>query len=119
MAYRNWADEWRMPTKTQWNELVTGTNVTFTTIDGVSGMKCTNKSNSSKYIFIPCGGWLKNACANQGSDKGRYWLRSVGGTPAEQGSSGYFVPSESRATTANAAKYLGCPVRAVYNTTAA
>ena len=43
----------RMPTDTQWDELVSGTTKASATINGVSGYKFTHKTDTSKYIFIP------------------------------------------------------------------
>ena len=43
----------RMPTDTQWDELVSGTKGASATINGVSGYKFTHKTDTSKYIFIP------------------------------------------------------------------
>ena len=43
----------RMPTDTQWDELVNGTNGASVTINGVRGYKFTHKTDTSKYIFIP------------------------------------------------------------------
>ena len=43
----------RMPTDTQWDELVSGTTGASATINGVSGYKFTHKTDTSKYIFIP------------------------------------------------------------------
>lgn len=43
----------RMPTDTQWDELVNGTNGASVTINGVSGYKFTHKTDTNKYIFIP------------------------------------------------------------------
>ena len=43
----------RMPTDTQWDELVSGTTGASAIINGVSGYKFTHKTDTSKYIFIP------------------------------------------------------------------
>lgn len=45
-----------MPTKAQYQELINETNNEWITIDGVVGRKFTNKTDSSKYIFIPAAG---------------------------------------------------------------
>ena len=47
---------WRTPTRDEWYELINNTNTEWTTIGGVLGRKYINKSDSSKYIFIPGGG---------------------------------------------------------------
>lgn len=46
----------RMPTKEQLQELIDHTDHEWTAIDGVNGMKFTNKSDVTKHIFIPTAG---------------------------------------------------------------
>ena len=118
MAYVNWGDEWRCPTKAQVDELLSYTNKAAATQGGVKGITFTSTKNS-KSIFIPCGGWYKSTWQQQSTDKGRYWSRSVGGTPADQGYALVITYSTGSATYGNTAKYLGCNVRAVYDPTAA
>ena len=48
--------EWRMPTQTEYQELLDYTNHEWTTINGVKGRKFTSKTDTSKYIFIPAAG---------------------------------------------------------------
>ena len=45
--------DWRLPTGTNMQELIDNTNYEYVTIDGVDGGKFTNKTDSSKYIFLP------------------------------------------------------------------
>ena len=45
--------DWRLPTGTNMEELIANTNYEYATIDGIEGGKFTNKSDSSKYIFLP------------------------------------------------------------------
>lgn len=47
---------WRMPTKAEFEELLNNTNKSWTTINGVAGRKFANKTDASKYIFIPAAG---------------------------------------------------------------
>ena len=51
---------WKMFTQAQGQELINGTNSTWTTINGVNGRKFTSKTDSSKYIFLPAGGMWGN-----------------------------------------------------------
>ena len=48
--------KFKMPTKEQLEELRDHTNHEWIEIDGVKGMKFTNKSDETKYIFIPAAG---------------------------------------------------------------
>ena len=64
---------WKMFTQAQGQELIDGTNSTWTTINGVNGRKFTSKTDSSKYIFLPAGGfWLETTLHYIGSN-GYYW----------------------------------------------
>ena len=76
-AYVHTNGKAKMPTLTQVKELVSGTNSEFTTIDGVYGRKFTNKSDSSKYIFIPAAGYFHDGSPyGKGSD-GYVWSSSL------------------------------------------
>ena len=55
-ARRTLGGSWRIPTKEEFTELINNTTVTRTTINNVGGIKCTNKSNSSAYVFFPVAG---------------------------------------------------------------
>ena len=71
-ATQVWGDSWHMPTRTQFNELTANTNYSFTTINGVSGGKFTNKIDSSKYIFLPAAGYWNNGTYSEGGISGVY-----------------------------------------------
>ena len=68
---------WKMPTLTQAEELKNGTTSEWTALNGKAGIKLTSKSDTSKYIFLPAGGyWLDNSSTSP-SNVGtwhRYWL---------------------------------------------
>lgn len=66
-----------MPTKAQFNELLSGTTNEWTTENGVYGRRFTSKTDSSKYIFIPAsGGRFDSSFVNQGSS-GYVWSSSL------------------------------------------
>ena len=56
-ATANMGSPWKMPTKNQCQDLIDGTNHTWTTINGVNGGKFTSKTDSSKYVFLPAAGY--------------------------------------------------------------
>ena len=64
-----------MPTYAQCQELINKNKTTseWTTINGVNGYKFTNKSDSSKYIFLPAGGLWNNTTHNYAGSSGSYW----------------------------------------------
>lgn len=51
-ASANLGKKWRMPTKSEFDELKRNCNWEFTTLNGVKGYKITSKTNSN-YIFLP------------------------------------------------------------------
>ena len=62
-----------MATVDQVQEMIDGTNHTYTSISGVNGIKITNKTDSTKYIFFPAaGGWYDTNNSTIGS-YGNYW----------------------------------------------
>ncbi len=74
----NWGGKWRMPTKTQFEELLTECVWTQTEIDGVKGYVVTSTQNTSRSIFFPMAG----SCYAYGYDspfgkKGSYWSLSL------------------------------------------
>ena len=72
-ATANMGSLWKMPTKDQFQELIDGTNRTWTSINGVNGRKFTNKSDSTKYIFLPAAGWYDNTTHNVAGSNGLSW----------------------------------------------
>lgn len=68
----------KMPTKEQFQELIDETDKEWTTIDGVSGRKFTNKNDSSKYIFIPAAGYVCDGKFNGVGIGGCVWSSSLG-----------------------------------------
>lgn len=51
----NWGDDWRMPTKEEWEELYQKTTWTWTDINGVKGRLLTGSNGNS--IFLPATGF--------------------------------------------------------------
>ena len=61
-----------MPTYDQANELINNTNHTYTTINGKYGMKFTSKTDTSKYIFLPAGGFWNSTSFYGAESEGQY-----------------------------------------------
>ena len=75
-ATANWGNGWQMPSDRQIVELKSKTTMESKTVNGVSGMLITSKSNG-KSIFLPAAGYHRwGAIQDVGSD-GRYWSRSL------------------------------------------
>ena len=76
-AYAHTNGKAKMPTQTQIQELIGETNSEWTTIDGVTGRKFTNKTDSSKYIFIPAAGYFSNGSRSSKGSGGGVWSSSL------------------------------------------
>ena len=67
----NWGDEWRMPTKEEFEELFNNTTVTWTQQNGVNGRLFTASNGNS--LFLPATGyWWEGALYYHGNE-GHYW----------------------------------------------
>ena len=63
-ATANWGDDWRMPTKEEWQELYDNTTCTWTTRNGVDGRLFT--AANGKSVFLPAAGY-RNGTSFSGS----------------------------------------------------
>ena len=70
-ATANWGDDWRMPTKVEWQELYNNTTCTWTTQNGVSGRLFTASNGNS--IFLPSAGFRYVSSAYESGNNGYYW----------------------------------------------
>ena len=77
-AYINWGPSWRMPTRTEQNELsnTSYTTWTWTTQNGVKGYKVTSKINGNS-IFLPATGHRLNSDLYDAGSGGLYWSSSL------------------------------------------
>lgn len=100
---------WRMPTKTEFEELYNNTNVTWTTINGVAGLKFANKTDASKYIFLPAAGNFNGYDHLNSGKYGYYWTREW-----ENDIHAYsFVFHSGNQNTGSSDRFLGQSVRGV------
>ena len=100
---------WRMPTQTDFEELMNNTNVTWTTINGVDGRKFANKTDASKYIFMPAAGNYNGSSLDSWGSLGRYWSSTFNNSSYAY-SFGFYSSSMNAG---NFSRYLGYSVRAV------
>lgn len=63
VAHVKWGDAWRMPTGTEFNELWNNCNHTWTTVNGVNGMRLTGSNGNS--IFLPAAGNYYESLVNE------------------------------------------------------
>lgn len=86
---------WRMPTQEEFIELRDNTNVTWTTINGVAGYTFANKTDASKYIFMPAAGYYGWSSSIKNWNRlGYYWSSSLLNPPDSiLGAYGFFFDS--------------------------
>ena len=101
---------WHMPTKAEFEELYNNTNVTWTTINGVNGSKFTNKTDDSKYIFMPAAGVCNGRSLIAWGSSGNCWSSTF-----DDSSYAYYFNfrSGSQRTGSNGIRFCGYSVRAV------
>ena len=81
-AVANWGGDWRMPTTAEFYALGEAVNTAWTADyqgSGVSGLVCTDKTDSSKTLFFPLGGMCSGGSFRGGSF-GYYWSSSLNTT---------------------------------------
>ncbi|MGM9860560.1 MAG: protein kinase, partial [Muribaculaceae bacterium] len=109
VARYKWGSPWRLPSKSEIEELVDNCTWEWTTMNGINGYKVKSKKNSN-YIFLPAaGGHSGSSFGAIGSD-GYYWS----GTPDTYYGRAYvliFVSDERRRD--DIYRYFGLSVRPV------
>jgi hypothetical protein len=76
-ATANWGGAWRMPTKTEQDELREHCTWTWTQVNGVKGYKVTSKRNGN-FIFLPAAGYCGYDSIKEAGSRGYYWSSSLG-----------------------------------------
>ena len=71
----NWGNDWRMPTKEEWQELYQNTTNSWTTQNGVNGWLYT--ANNGKSIFLPASGYYSENYYLLAESWGMYWSSSL------------------------------------------
>ena len=74
-ATANWGADWRMPTKEEWQELLSNTNCIWTTQNGVNGRLFTASNGNS--LFLPAAGSRSNSSLSDAGSYGDYWSSSL------------------------------------------
>lgn len=75
-AQAAWGGNWRMPTTAEFQALGTATTSAWTQVDGVYGLQCTDKTDSSKVLFFPACGYADNGYVFDVGSNGVYWSSS-------------------------------------------
>lgn len=109
VAHMKWGNGWRMPTKEDFEELISMCTIERTYVKGVYGCKFIGPNGKS--IFLPAAG-RQSGTICQDDDEGYYWSET------RTGSDPYclnFWGSSSISTTSNYDGYQGLTVRPVKN----
>lgn len=73
-ARHNWGGSWRMPTKSEWQELYYNCRWEMTTYDGKKGYKVSGSNGNS--IFLPTAGYRHYSSLFDDGSYGFYWSSS-------------------------------------------
>ena len=111
-ATANWGSNWRMPTKTEFEELKNNCTVTWTTQSGVSGLLFTGTNGNS--IFLPAVGDSGDSGLYTPGASGNYWSSSNNMSITEYVWSFGFI-SDGTYDVYVGSRYNGFAVRAVCN----
>ena len=74
-ATANWGNDWRMPTKEEWQELYQNTTHIWTTQNGVNGRLFTASNGNS--LFLPAAGFRRDSYLYSVGSNGNYWSSSL------------------------------------------
>ena len=105
-ARANWGGNWRMPTKTEMQELKDRCTWTWTIQNGVKGYKVKGPNGNS--IFLPAAGYRSGASLNN-ADYGNYWSS----TPSSNSYADYLFFNSSSRYVYYDCRYSGLTVRPV------
>jgi len=107
----NMGKSWRTPTNEEFTELVNYTNKENATINGVSGVKYKNKSDSNVFIFFPRAGryYMSSEISGEGSYPEVWTATFYTSTP----NNGYYFDANGGGLGANYDRCVGLPMRAI------
>ena len=106
--------DWRMPTETEFNELINNTTKKWVTNyngSGVNGYKFTSKTDESKYIFIPAAGYCTSGSVGTVGSDGNVWSSSLNASDPDRAWYLYFASGSC--SMGNGYRYGGQSVRGV------
>ena len=113
-AYVNLGGTWRMPTSTEFLELIDNCDEVWTTENGVNGRRFTSKKAgyTDKSIFIPAAGYRSGSALGSAGSDGNYWSSSLG---TDYPGSAYYLYFDSSDVGVYyyGGRYFGRPIRPV------
>lgn len=105
----NWGEDWRMPTREEWEELFQNTTYIITTMNGVDG--CLFTATDGNSLFLPAAGYWWGGEFN-GAGIGVYWSSSVN-IEFPNRAWGYHINPDSSHVCGSSDRNRGQTVRAV------
>ena len=114
-AYAAWGTNWRIPSLTQFQELLNSscTTTEWTTVNGIYGRRITSKVSgyAGKSIFLPASGSRYTSSFGSVGTYGYYWSRNIGTNSNDYASALYF--NSGGIGTGNYYRYGGRSIRPV------
>ncbi len=81
-ATQNWSENWRMPTKAEFEELLNNCTWTWTSLCGVYGYKVESmEAGNTNWIFLPAAGYRYDTSSYYVGSNGYYWSSTGSGDP--------------------------------------
>ena len=114
VAHVYWQGNWRIPTKAQFNTLLTKATWTVDTQDGYEGFKVTGTNGNS--IFFPAAGWRMGTdvtVGGLGGPTGEYWTRNLDESDPRDAYTMSFATTSTTHGIVIAERYVGRTVRTV------
>lgn len=112
-AVANWGNGWRMPTREEWQELLSSSNTTWVwkTLGGVAGTQVTSLSNGNS-VFLPSAGGRWQSALNSTGFWSCYWSTTIYYTQHQAFAAEFWEDKNDALGTGNRAS--GYSVRPVY-----
>lgn len=104
-AVANWGGSWRMPTADEFQALGAAVNTTWTQVNNVYGILCTDKTDESKTLFFPATGICFDGSKFDVGNCGSYWS-SLDTDGSQCASAWYFGNDYENVTTDNRCRGL-------------
>lgn len=79
VSSQKWGGNWRMPTDSEFDELIAYCTWTWTTQNGINGYKITSKKTgyTDRSIFLPAAGFYSSTGPHGVGSRGNYWTSTL------------------------------------------
>jgi uncharacterized protein (TIGR02145 family) len=108
-----WGGDWRMPTITELQALGSAVDTSWTQVNNVYGILCTDKTDSSKILFFPAAGDCYNSNVQDVGSSGNYWSHSLNVISRDYAYGLFFDDEYVDWNSGNTYRCLGCSIRPV------